>query len=103
MQMADQIHPSFALCAGVRSNRMTQAAYLRALRKYLFDWGWACTLACNRFTSKLTFFFTACSFSAGMERISLAAAIIILTLGWVGYGERRHAELPREDLPSRRL
>jgi len=27
--------------------------------------------------------------------------IIILTLGWVGYGERRHAELPREDVPSR--
>jgi hypothetical protein len=26
--------------------------------------------------------------------------IIILTLGWVGYGERRYAELPREDVPS---
>jgi hypothetical protein len=29
------------------------------------------------------------------------SAIIILTLGWVGYGERRHAELPREDVPTR--
>ena len=27
--------------------------------------------------------------------------IIILTLGWVGYGERRHAELPRKHVPSR--
>jgi hypothetical protein len=27
--------------------------------------------------------------------------LLFLTLGWVGYGERRHAELPREDVPSR--
>jgi hypothetical protein len=39
--------------------------------------------------------------NAGISMFIIIIIIIIILTRWVGYGERRHAELPREDVPSR--